>query len=118
MGWARWAVTFERLAFRRLAESEEEKKKEERAGFTMKKRTEDASSTGGETKKFDGPSEEELLRLEKELETMEGLIAGYQKENERLVEEAKESKLFFEDSKRRFFEDNERLNKTIINLCT
>ena len=47
---------------------------------------------------------------------MEGLIAGYQKENERLVEEAKESKLFFEDSKRRFFEDNERLNKTIINL--
>jgi hypothetical protein len=101
---------------RRLAETEEEKKKEERAPFSTKKQAEAAAGEGGARKRFDGPSEDELLRLEKELETMEGLIAGYQKENERLVEESKDSKLFFEDSKRRFFEDNERLNKTIINL--
>ena len=97
---------------RRSAKLEEEKKIEER-NFTMptkgkRKRRKSAPMTG--------PSEEELRKLEKDLESQEMLLQGLNKENQKMAEEAKQAKLEHEETQRRMFEEHERLNKVINNL--
>lgn len=89
----------------------------------VKKKTEDRKFIRRSTESdpitppsFEGPSEDELQRLEKEMQEMETLIHGYQKENEKLVSDAKDDKLRHEDAERRWFEEHERLNKIINSL--
>ena len=65
---------------------------------------------------YDGPSEEELRKLEKDLESQEMLLQGLNKENQKMAEEAKQAKLEHEETQRRMFEEHERLNKVINNL--
>jgi len=62
------------------------------------------------------PTAEELLQVEKEMQLQETLIKGYQKENERLTRAVKETEQREEDSKRRYFSENEKLNATVNNL--
>ena len=54
--------------------------------------------------------------MEKEMQLQETLIKGYQKENERLTRAVKEAEQREEDSKRRYFSENEKLNATVNNL--
>ena len=54
--------------------------------------------------------------MEKEMQLQETLIKGYQKENERLTRAVKETEQREEDSKRRYFSENEKLNATVNNL--
>ena len=97
---------------RRSAKLEEEKKIEER-NFTMptKEKKEEKNVSA-----YDGPSEEELRKLEKDLESQEMLLQGLNKENQKMAEEVKQAKLEHEETQRRMFEEHERLNKVINNL--
>merc|ERR1711871_1777237 len=66
---------------RRSAKLEEEKKIEER-NFTMptKEKKEEKNVSA-----YDGPSEEELRKLEKDLESQEMLLQGLNKENQKMA---------------------------------
>ena len=97
---------------RRSAKLEEEKKSKNAISQCRRKKKKEEKNVSA----YDGPSEEELRKLEKDLESQEMLLQGLNKENQKMAEEAKQAKLEHEETQRRMFEEHERLNKVINNL--
>ena len=106
---------------RRSKEKEREKEKESRT-FKRVDHSAQGNKNGSGTDPNDMygvggvPTAEELLSLEKEMQLQETLIKGYQKENERLSNTVKEAIIREEESKRRMFEEHEKLSATVNNL--
>ena len=101
---------------RRSAKLEEAKKIEDRS-FTMPAaKKEEEEEKKKKMSAYDGPSEEELRKLEKDLESQEMLLQGLNKENQKMADEARQTKLVNEETQRRMFEEHERLNKVVNNL--
>merc|ERR1711988_777333 len=91
---------------RRSAKLDEAKKIEDRS-FTMpaaKKEEEEKKKKN--LSAYDGPSEEELRKLEKDLESQEMLLQGLNKENQKMADEARQTKLVNEETQRRMFEEH------------
>jgi hypothetical protein len=109
----------------RMRRSKEDLKEKEKSDRSFQRSTDnhvnskknnssmDATSVYGEA---GVPTAEELMNLEKEMQLQETLIKGYQKENERLSLAVKEAETREEESKRRMFEEHERMGATINNL--
>lgn len=61
-------------------------------------------------------SKEDLERIEKEIKEQELLLAGFQRENEKLVEEAKEAQKKRKETEQMMFQENQKLKQEVILL--
>lgn len=101
---------------RKSAQLEKEKRLAERSFQGMMASTEKKSDADA-TEVYDAPpTAAELRDIEREMQLQETLIKGYQRENERLVKEARDVKAKAGETQRRMFEEHERLSATLNNL--
>ncbi|XP_064629139.1 centrosomal protein of 162 kDa-like [Lineus longissimus] len=70
------------------------------------------------TAELDKVTQEQMALLEKEIREQEGLIAGYQQENERLFTEMKRMQTMSKVTEDRMFKENQKLAAEIMNLRT
>ena len=62
---------------------------------------------------WQGASKEELQKLEKDVREQEGLLRGYQQENERLYQEIKQIQAKAKADEARMFSENQKLGEFV-----